>query len=59
VTLGLRNYTHVGIRSGVAGGDVLALAEPPLAQQAPRQVPERVKPGPQQNKVETQLPGGQ
>jgi len=44
VTLGLRNHTHVGIRSGVASGDILALAEPPLAQQA---------------KGETQVAGGQ
>jgi multidrug efflux pump subunit AcrA (membrane-fusion protein) len=34
VTLGLSNNTHVSIRSGVASGDVLALAEPPPAQQA-------------------------
>jgi HlyD family secretion protein len=34
VTLGLRNNTHVGIRSGVSGGEVLALAEPAQSQRA-------------------------
>ena len=31
VTLGLRNNTHVSVRSGLAAGDVLALAEPQTA----------------------------
>ena len=34
VTLGLRNNTHVGIRSGVSSGEILALAEPAQSQRA-------------------------
>jgi multidrug efflux pump subunit AcrA (membrane-fusion protein) len=35
VTLGLRNNTHVGIRSGISSGDVIALSQPALSQLAP------------------------
>ena len=41
VTLGLRNNTHVAIRSGVTAGDVLALAEPSAGQLASSQTPSR------------------
>jgi multidrug efflux pump subunit AcrA (membrane-fusion protein) len=37
VSLGLANYTHVGIRSGVSSGEILALAEPELSPQAGKQ----------------------
>jgi HlyD family secretion protein len=35
VTPGLRNNTHVGIRSGLAGGDLIALSQPAPSQMQP------------------------